>query len=836
MNDDQNLSKQARTSLHLLFAASGAAALVYQVLWLRELVAVFGATAEAAAAILAAFFLGLALGSEVLGRLADRTPRPLRLYAILELAIALAAAPVPLILPLYQSAYGDLYPTLSGTPVLFTLFKMALTATVLLPATFFMGGTLPAVGRALSGDRGSLGRQGGRLYAANIVGAVLGTLLAAFGLPLWLGVRGSYVLAIALSICTAGGAAWLARGEPRREPVLGGAAPESDAVAIGPSAGRLLAVAFGSGFATIGLEVLWTRMLALVLQNSVYSFGSVVAVFLAGLALSAALVAWLLRSVPATRILRLSLLFSGPLILLTPGLLMWFSDGLQPYDAAAGFLSYSLSVVGLAAAVILPPVIAAGMVLPCVWELWRGRRGAGSRFGRPVALNTLGAIAGSLVAGFILLPTLGLGESIAAIGALYILMGELALRRTFVPRRGGWERAVIYPAALLVMMLASPTSLPMASLAPNERLLWSEEGPRGAVAVVERDGDRRLKLDNHYAIGGTAVVVEERRQGHLPILLHPSPRKVAFIGLGSGITAGAPLAHPDVERIVALELVPEVIDAAREYFGTWNAGVVTAPRAEVLVEDGRTYLAGTQERFDVIVGDLFVPWREGVGGLYSREHFENVNARLEPGGLFAQWLPLWQLSRQEFEIITATFLSVFDTVSLWRGVFSPDGASLALIGHKGGRAIDMESLARRLAALHERNPYPDPFLSELTGFMILYAGDARGLSETLRDVELNTENRPRMEWLAPRTQRAVLRGDATWMTGRPLAEAYETINRQGELPADEMLRGGPLAPGVYRQAGALFYRAELAAAAGEPRQAVLLRRRAYAALGMARGP
>jgi len=828
----KTIGRQRRRALHVLFAASGAAALIYQVLWLRALATLFGASAEAAAAVLAAFFLGLALGSELFGRQADRSRRPLRLYALLELGIAAGAALVPAVLLLYRSLYDGVYPALAQSPLLFAVFKMALTALALLPATLLMGGTLPALGRAVVSGGESLGRTGGRLYAFNVVGAVLGAVLATFGLPLWLGVHGTYAAAIGLTLAIAAAVAWIARDEPRREPTPAAALPPESSKESQPAidSRRLLAIAFASGFATIGLEVLWTRMLALVFQNSVYSFGSVVAVFLVGLAMGAALVARLLRRIPAGRLLRISLLFTGLTVLLTPALLMWLTDGLQPFGGFGDFLLHSVSVIALTTGVILVPAVAAGMTLPCVWELWRGRAGAGIRLGRPTAANTVGAILGPLVAGFALLPAFGIGGSVSVIAVFYIVLGELVVPSSAVPRRGGWERAALYPVALIIFAVASPLSLPPAWLDAGERLIWADEGARGSVAVVEAGGNRRLKLDNHYAIGGSAVVVEERRQGHVPLLLHPRPRRVAFIGLGSGITAGAALAHEGVERVVVMELVPEVIEAARDHFAAWNAGVVDAERVTVVAEDGRNHLAGTDESFDVIVGDLFVPWREGVGALYTREHFENVKARLRPGGLFAQWIPLWQVSRREFDIIAATFVSVFDHVTLWRGVFSPAGASIALVAHQDGRSIDMPALERRLSRLRAVDSYEDGFLSELTGFMILYAGGLEPIAEQLAQVGLNTENRPRIEWLAPRTLRAVESGAASWLTGPELAELYDRINASPTVRADRYLVGSPLPPVAYRRAGAVFYSAEVAAAAGNLSRARELRRLAYAIL------
>src|SRR6185503_12446297 len=193
----------------------------------------------------------------------------------------------------------------------------------------------------------------------------------------------------------------------------------------------------------------------------------------------------------------------------------------------------------------------------------------------------------------------------------------------------------------------------------------------GIVAVVEQSGSRRMKLDNFYVLGGTASTGDERMQAHVPLLLHPAPRNVAFLGLGTGITAGAALLHP-VERLTALEIVPDVVAVARDHFRAANLGVVDDRRVDCVVEDGRNFLRGTGRKFDVIVGDLFVPWRRGEAGMFSFDQFVSARRALAPGGLFCQWLPMFQMSEEEFNIVAATFLDVFPQTTLWRGDLAPD--------------------------------------------------------------------------------------------------------------------------------------------------------------------
>ncbi len=247
----------------------------------------------------------------------------------------------------------------------------------------------------------------------------------------------------------------------------------------------------------------------------------------------------------------------------------------------------------------------------------------------------------------------------------------------------------------------------------GERLLAVSEGTHGIVAVVEFPGSRRLKLNNYYVLGGTASTLAERMQAHLPLLLHPSPHQVAVLGLGTGITASGALFHP-ITNITAVEMVPEVVAAARDYFREENDRVLEDPRTRIIIDDARNFLRGTAEKFDVIVGDLVVPWRQGEGALFTVEHFRAARHALAPGGLFCQWLPSYQFSEPEFRIVLRTFLSVFPRVSVWRGDFLAAESAVALVGGVDPFEIKPAEVARRIRELK-----PDPLntqLSDLAAF------------------------------------------------------------------------------------------------------------------------
>ena len=335
--------------------------------------------------------------------------------------------------------------------------------------------------------------------------------------------------------------------------------------------------------------------------------------------------------------------------------------------------------------------------------------------------------------------------------------------------------------AVAVLLLWNPASLPRTKVRSSvgEKLLAVQEGSHGIVAVVEQPGSRRMKLDNFYVLGGTASLGDERMQAHVPLLLHPAPKRVVFLGLGTGITAGGALLHP-VEHITAVEIVPEVVTAAKAHFAEANLGIVGAPRAEMVVEDARNFLRDAGRQFDVIIGDLVVPWRRGESALYSAEHFATARRALAPGGLFCQWVPMFQLSEEEFRIVAATFLDVFNRATLWRGDLSPDQPALALVGHADADAmIDPAAVARRI-----REMKPDdanPHLAHEAGLWAFLIGPIQSTDAQFASAKRHRDSRPWLELLAPLANADSAIGTRPVFVGRSLER------RLGEI------RAGPFA-------------------------------------------
>jgi spermidine synthase len=327
---------------------------------------------------------------------------------------------------------------------------------------------------------------------------------------------------------------------------------------------------------------------------------------------------------------------------------------------------------------------------------------------------------------------------------------------------------------MAAFFVTAPASLPRLKLSGRDRLLHLSEGAFGSVAVVEQNGHRRIKLNNFYVLGGTHAAGDERLQGHIPLLLHPQPQRVAFLGLGTAISFSAIRFHP-IREALALELVPEVADAAREWFADSNLDVLEDPRVTVRAEDARSYVGTTSDRFDVVVGDLVVPWRRGESSLYTRESFEAVRRVLAPGGLYCQWIPLFQISEAEFDSIAASFLDVYPQTTLWRGDFRAGEAAVALIGHTDPDGLDAPGADARSRALMANPDRSNPYLSHRAGLWLYFVGAIDAADQHLRSAPRNQDAHPWVELASPRLHLRIQSGEARPFIGRPLKDRLDAI-------------------------------------------------------------
>lgn len=719
--------------VYSLFFLSGVAALVYEASWSRLVGLAVGHTAQAAALVLAAYFTGLAIGQFLGGRLAAGVP-PLLGYGVAELVAAAWACLVPALLDWVGAPAGpgerEWFRDSAGG-------RAALAFLILIPATMPLGATLPMVVEALAGGAGSRHR-GAVAYGLNTAGGLVGIVAASAVLLNVVGVRASGFLAAVLSAACGLTACVVAvrRGglsQSDRPGVTGGEK-------VGAS--RPWAVLAGvSGFGILGLEVLYTRMFSLIFHNSTYTFGAVVAVFLLALGVGAALAVRLGRRYTPQRIATASFSLGGLALAVSVAAFPRLT-GLTYFSFGETFAAYLAGAFGLVALFVLPPVALLGMALPAAIQAAPGGRAVG----RVTAVNTLAGAAGAIAAGFLLPPLLGLWSAFGAFVALFVVAGAILLIR------GGGTKL----AAALVVTTSGPTVLIVAGPLSSDRdagveLVRRWESAYGWVDVVRTgQGDALAVRQNlHYRHGSTAYAVREYRQGRLPLLLHPRPAEVACLGLGTGLTAAPAVADNDVEKAVVVELIPEVVEAAR-LLAAANLGVVDHPKVEVHTDDARHHLLRTNRRFDVIVSDLFVPWESRTGYLYTVEFYETVRRGLKPGGLFCQWIALYQLGPEQFELIADSFSSVFPHTTVWWGQFDAKYPIVALVGSGEPLAVGHTRLEDRMEVLNAMPGGPDPDLRNPSDLLALYLGDwPRNPAR-----RLNTDEHPRLEFAAPVSHRA----------------------------------------------------------------------------------
>ncbi len=766
-----------------LFFASGALALVYEVVWQRQFALVLGSAAPATVAVLAAYFAGLGLGSVTLGRWASGWRRPLLVYAVLEAAIGVGALLVTPLMGMLENVYLGVLD--GGAPAGGGLMMVRLAvafAAIFLP-TFCMGGTLPVLAEWVDRGQKQLGVTAGALYVANTMGAALGAIAVPFWLMPALGLQGTVWAAaggngvLALVAWSFGLRAQTVDTSDRVKSARNATATRG---AKGGGMRGVWWLAGLSGVATFALQVLWNRAFAQVHENSMHSFAVIVALVILALAVGAQVARVALkRGVAPRRLIGVAWTAAGVAIAMGPWLFFRWTDGLAYLSGGDNWGGQMWRLLWLGAGICFVPMALLGVGLPALMEQ-AGREAtdsSGRVLGRLFAINVVGSVTGALAAGFLLPAWLGMWGALIWIGMLVVAVGwggRGAMR---------WAVAVVAIAGAWGLQRVEPPRVRVA-VDRGERLVSLAEGAHGVVSVVEREGSRRLKLNNHYALGGTAATGDERMQAHLPLLLHPAPRSVAFLGLGTGVTAGGAMFHP-VEKIVAVEIVPEAIAAAREHFSQANAGLMEDARARVIADDARHFLRATDERFDVIVGDLVVPWRAGEGALLTLEQFEAAREALAEGGVFCQWLPLFQLSEMETEILLRTFLSVFPEAQVWRGDFSPTEPAIALVGWKRDGAFEVLPRRARVTAMM---PDPaNPHLAAPGAVWMHYIGAVKREDVAASDQRVNTENQPWVELLGPRLHGG--RNDAVFV-GREL-EAWlqtlrtRTLTRQTALEAEQ---------------------------------------------------
>ena len=777
----------------------------------------FGNSAQATAATLTAFFTGIAAGNAYWGRRASTLTRPLLSYGVLEICVTLSAILYFVVYFAYDSVYPVLFSVFENSPLIFTLTKFALALLLFFPAAFFMGGTLPVMTQYLVRNRDTLGKRASTLYAINTFGAASGAIAAGFYLPRALGIDVSYLLAMAATLVVGVVAIALGRKTTVQETESHSTnskhnknADKKEKSGRGMVSSQTLSVlACLSGFASLALQVLWVRMFAQVLHNSVYSYSAILSVFLIALALGGAIARHLAsRKIDVNWFLPVLLSLAALLVGVSPVLFHFLTNGIAYFGSDESFIEYLLHIFLLTATVIGPPTIVIGILLPYLFKLAEsGHRGAGETVGRLVTINTIGAIIGSFAAGFIMLSWLGLWSSLRAIALLYVFasfwfllvrqapsLAKSTSKKTISQNSKFKDIAAkvmpigMMPIAAILMLftILNTSQLQVVKIATskNETLLKVWEGADATVAVVRQDGHLRTKLNNWYALGGTGAMTSQQMQTQLPLFLHSDPKSLFYLGLGTGITAGTSLKYK-VDEVVVSEISPSAISASKEFFTDYTNNLFDDPRVSVIAEDGRNVLRGSKNTYDLIISDLFIPWKAGAGNLYSVEHYEVALKRLNTGGMYAQWLPLYQLTEEEFAIIAHTMQKVFPMVSMWRGNFSGKLPVLALIGHKEHSVLSpnspIVSLSKRALRGHLSKR------SSKIPLMAHYVGTLRADDKRLSSAPLNTDSHRRIEYLAPINHRREKAGKVDWFVGQAMLNFTHSYLSEEVLSADPYL-------------------------------------------------
>lgn len=713
-----------------LMIASGFAALGYQIVWTQQSAIWLGHETAAVLAVVAAFFGGLALGAWGLGSRMGRTAHPARWYAAFELVIAAWS----LALAWLMSPLGEWLVLVTGPhpdPARQWVTAFAGTFALLLPASAAMGATLPAMERVLAALRRD-GRSIAVLYAGNTFGAVLGVLVVAFWLVPDLGLVRTTLLCAALNVACAVLAMRLRSGATRGEtsPVT---------AAWTPQARRMGVLLFMTGLLGIGFEVLVVRVLSQVAENTVYTFAMLLAVYLAGTAIGAAVYQRWLAGTEAPNRMRIRLLCALSIACLVSTSALWSVDEVQAWvreSMHADMPAAMASEAAMALVAFALPTLVMGALFS---HLTTQAREVGVPLGRSLAINTLGAAAAPGLFGVLLLPTVGPKLALLLVG-----VGYLAL--VFAK---AWKSPLLWApagAAAALMVLAPP--LAFVDVPPGGRIVSYQEGAMAAVSVVQdAQGVMRLRIDNRQQEGSSNSYYADARQAALPLLLHPAPRTALFLGLGTGVTATSATAHPTLQ-VDAVELLPDVIAASALF--TQRPEAASSPRLQLLAADARRFVRASSKQYDVIVSDNFHPARSGSGSLYTVEHFHAVRQRLDADGIFVQWLPLHQLDLPTLQSIVQSFVAVYPQALAMLATNSLDTPVIGLVGRAGARTFDPAQV-RANTRMSAWTPKPAALglVDELSVLGSFIAGPA-ALARFAGDAPANTDDRPVVAYRAPR--------------------------------------------------------------------------------------
>ena len=746
-------SRRLLPAMLLLFVGSGAAALIYEVVWFQLLELVIGSSAVSIGVLLGTFMGGMCLGSLFLPRYIPATLHPLRVYAVLELGIGILGLLVLFVIPIM----GGVYTAWAGGGPLGVILRGVAAGICMLPPTLLMGATLPAIARWVERTPDGVAWLG-FFYGGNTTGAVIGSMLAGFYLLSFYNVSVSTYVAVALNLLVAGLAFVIASLVPHQAPSAADAAP------LKPARGSAMVylVAGLSGLTALSCEVLWTRSLSLLLGATTYTFSLILAVFLAGIGLGSSLGTVLGRHVANPRValgwcqMGLCACMAWSAWVLTQSLPFW---PVNPSISPNAFYQFQLDLVRCLFAV-LPGAILWGASFPLALAAVASKDDDPARLvGRVYAANTLGAIVGALTASLLLIVWIGSQHAQQLIILIAALSGLLLLAEARVHMI---TLAVTAAAAGLLTLSVKP--IPgifvaygryTATQIGQSDIIYVGEGWNASVAVSERANGVR----NYHNAGKVQASSEpqdmrlQRMLGHLTTLVPKSAKRVVVIGCGAGVTAGAVSIDPAVERQTIAEIEPLVPRVVSTYFAGPNFDVVRNPKVNIHLDDARHYLLTTDEKFDAITSDPLDPWVKGAAMLYTREFFELAKSRLNPGGIVTLFVQLYESNTEAVKSEIGTFFEAFPQGMIFANTFNGAGYDLVLLGQADGTTINLDEIEARL--LRPEYAPVKKSLEEIGMYSAVdlfatYAGSAEDMKPWLSDAQINRDSNLRLQYLAGR--------------------------------------------------------------------------------------
>ena len=778
----ERMNKPFLPVLLVLFVGSGCAALIYEIVWFQMLQLVIGSTGVSLGVLLASFMGGMFLGSLALPKYVPIDRHPLRVYASLELVIGVLGLLLLVLIPRVGGAYVSMAPT----GMVSVLLRAVLAGLLLIPPTVLMGATLPAIARFVSATPAGVSWMG-LFYGGNIAGAVLGCLLAGFYLLREFDVIVATFVALLFNVAVAALAAVLSRyalyeaAGGSSEEASEGPSDEEDEDSSGEDEDgargvsqvfaarhRTVLLAIGlSGITALGAEVVWTRLMGLMLGATTYTFSIILAVFLTALGVGSVAGSYVSRTSPNPRT-AFAVCQMGALL----GIVWtaWAIAVQLPYWPINPSIAQSAGPVfqldlARAAWALTPAPLFWGASFPlAVASIADERQDPGELMGGVYASNTIGAILGALAFGVILIPWLGTQNAQRFLMVLPAVAALILIAPRFLNSERGRTGLVVVVQLVFAAVAVGAFFLPpippvlvaYGRYAPTydpPNTLYLGEGRNSSISVTELENGVR-----NFHVSGKVVASTEPQDmrlqgmlGHLTALLHDDPKTVLVVGFGAGVTAGTFVTYPGIERIVIAEIEPLITEQSASYFTEVNNDVLSDPRVEVVHDDARHFLLSTDETFDVITSDPIHPWMKGAAALYSAEYFDVAAAHLNPGGVITQWVPLYETSFEAVKSEMATFFEVFPDGTVWGNTYDGAGYDVVLAAKNGGISIDVDQFVGRLQAPDNGRVAASlaqagfPRVLDLLG---TFAAGASDLTPWLKDAVVNRDRNLRLMYLA----------------------------------------------------------------------------------------